>query len=61
MAGAVGPEAVKPIDSEKWHLAHALHPVTLCGELIHYGSRRRLWQDTPRDDRCHLCLQVLGV
>jgi hypothetical protein len=38
MEGEVGPEAVKPIDSEKWHLAHAFQPLTLFGELIHYGD-----------------------
>jgi hypothetical protein len=61
VADEVGPEAVRPIDSEKWHLVDALDPITLCGKVIQYGSRRKLWAETHPDDRCLLCLRQLGV
>lgn len=57
----VGPEAVKPVGGVNWHLAQALEPLTLCGELIPYGSRRRLWAETDPDERCHVCLRRLSV
>ena len=58
MVGEVGPEAVQPVASEddKWHLADAQNPVTLCGLVIHYGSRRKPWSEIHPDDRCPLCL-----
>jgi hypothetical protein len=64
MAGdEVGPEAVRLADSPSpvWHLAQADRPLTLCGRSIQYGSRRRLWAETPADERCDLCLQRLGL
>ena len=56
MAEEVGCEAVRPLDGETWHLAEALRPVTLCGETILYGSRRRrFWPEAPEEDRCQTC------
>lgn len=57
----IGPEAVRLHDSMTWHLAHALRSETICGLVVHYGSRQRLWADTPEGDRCSVCLAALGV
>jgi hypothetical protein len=58
MAEEAEPEAVRPIDSKTWHLADFVRPVTLCGETIYYGApRRRMWHETPEEDRCQLCFR----
>ena len=53
-------EAVKPIGSETRHLADVSEAdgnhTTLCGLVVHYGSRRLRWLETPADRRCPFCL-----
>jgi hypothetical protein len=57
----VGPEAVRPINNRVWHLTEDARPLTLCGRVIEYGSRRRLWAEVAETDRCRLCLERLGL
>ena len=46
-----------PVSSYSWHLIHAERPLTWCGlEFSYADSRRRLWSDTPEDERCHSCI-----
>jgi hypothetical protein len=41
-----------------WHLMHAERPLTLCGIEFSYAySRRRLWNETPENQRCRSCLE----
>ena len=59
MAEEVGrSEAVRPLGGESWHLADPVLPVTLCGETILYGSRRRrYWHEAPKENRCEMCFR----
>lgn len=57
----LGPEAVRLTGDPSWHLAEDARLLTLCGRIIEYGSRRRLWVEVPETDRCQLCLERLGI
>lgn len=44
--------------SFSWHLMHAERPLTWCGIEFSYAySRRRLWSETPADQRCQSCME----
>ena len=46
-----------PVPSYSWHLIHAERPLTWCGLEFSYAfSQRRLWSDTPEDERCQSCI-----
>jgi hypothetical protein len=57
----IGPEAVQQLDGPTWHLVDAIDSLTLCGLAIHYGARRKLWAETPNDDRCARCKRRVGA
>jgi hypothetical protein len=49
-----------PVPSYSWHLIHAERPLTWCGlEFSYTYSKRRLWSETPEDQRCQSCIARL--
>jgi hypothetical protein len=46
-------------DTASWHLIDAMRALTWCGIDIGYGNRRRLWSETPEDQRCAICIRRL--
>jgi len=43
--------------SYSWHLIHDERPLTWCGLEFRYAfSQRRLWSETPEDQRCQSCV-----
>jgi hypothetical protein len=49
-----------PAPSYSWHLMRAERPLTRCGVEFSYAySRRRLWNETPEDQRCPSCVAGL--
>jgi hypothetical protein len=46
-----------PVHSYRWHLILDERPLTWCGLEFSYAlSRRRLWAETPEDQRCQSCM-----
>jgi hypothetical protein len=46
-----------PVSPYSWHLIHAERPLTWCGLEFSYAfSQRRLWSETPEDQRCQSCI-----
>jgi hypothetical protein len=49
---------LSPDLSYGWHLMQAERPLTWCGIEFSYAySRRRLWSETPEEQRCESCLE----
>ena len=47
----------QPISSARWHLIQTERPLTYCGLEFSYAfSERRLWSETPQDQRCQSCV-----
>lgn len=49
-----------PVPSYSWHLVQTQRPLTWCGLEFSYAfSQRRLWSETPEEQRCQSCVDRL--